>query len=60
MAFGLHGGKANFVLSSIERQLDMFLDDYLRANKLACEEADTTNRKGRLGPELDFEPFSKQ
>lgn len=58
--FGGHGGNANFVLSSITRSLDKFIDNYLRVNEFAREEADTTNRKIRLGPELDYDPFAKQ
>lgn len=35
--FGTHGGDANYVLSSLARDLDQFIDDYLRVNEVACE-----------------------
>ena len=52
---GRHGGKASFVLSSIARQLDKFLDDYLRVNDFYC-----TNSTMRLGPELDHDPLAEE
>ena len=33
---GLHAGKAAFILSEIARQMDEFIDTYLRVNESAC------------------------
>ena len=35
--FGTHGGDAAFVMESVRRFLDQFMNDYLRVNGPACE-----------------------
>ena len=39
---GTHGGDANYVLSSVARLTDYFIDEYLRVNKEACEYSKAT------------------
>lgn len=34
---GTHGGDANYILSSISRHVDRFIDNYLRINNSACQ-----------------------
>lgn len=34
---GTHGGKPGYILSSVAKHTDEFVDEYLRVNKAACE-----------------------
>ena len=52
--FGTHGGNANFVLASITRNLDEFIDDYLRVNKDDCDRSNA-----RLG-RVVIDPFGEE
>ena len=35
--YGLHGGRADFVMSSLSTAMDAFIDEYLRVNEKDCQ-----------------------
>jgi len=36
---GTHGGNAPYILSSVSRHMDKFIDEYLRVNAAACQKS---------------------
>ena len=55
LRFGTRGKDANYVLSSLSRSFDVFMDDYLRVN--SDEACKPIPRKATLGEPVDFDPF---
>ena len=48
------GTDTNFILGSLSRVFDEFIDEYLRVN------SDAACVQPRLGPPLDYDPFAEE